>query len=72
MCDEIFSESDSDALIGAIGAGITVFATAHGASADEVLKRKNIKRLVELGMFKTIVTVTREGSLFGYIKETVG
>ena len=71
MCDEIFSDKDSDALMGALGAGITVFATAHGRTKEEVLKRDNVKRLIDLGMFDTLITVTRSGSEFGYIKETL-
>ena len=69
MCDEIFSERDADALIGALGAGITVIATAHGSSKNDIMQRDGIRRLVELGMFDTLVTVTRESADFGYTKE---
>ena len=69
MCDEIFSEKDSDALKGALGAGITVFATAHGKSKEEIMKRDNVASLIDLGMFDTLITVTRNGGEFGYLKE---
>ncbi len=66
MCDEIFSERDADALEGALGAGITVIATAHGKELSDVLKRASIRRLIDLGMFDTLVTVTRKDGAFGY------
>ena len=69
MCDEIFSDKDADALAGALGAGITVIATAHGKGMDDVMKRENVKRLIDLGMFDTLVSITRSNSEFGYIKE---
>lgn len=71
MCDEIFSERDADALTGAVGAGITVIATAHGTSADSVRKRPFIDRLFTLGVFSGVISIEHKGSEFLYTAEGV-
>jgi stage III sporulation protein AA len=69
MCDEIYRQSDVDALMSALGAGVTVIATAHGRSKEDVINKHVIKPLIDAGMFRTVVTIRRENGDFVY---TVG
>jgi stage III sporulation protein AA len=37
--------------------GVDVIATAHGSSIDEVMKRPNVKKLIDAGVFKKAVVL---------------
>lgn len=69
MCDEIFSREDSEALLGALGAGVTVIATAHGTDIASIRRRNALSELLDAGMFSSLVTVVREDGKFGYTFE---
>lgn len=71
VCDEIYSEEDKAALIGAVGAGVTVIATAHGTGEKEVRRRAYIDELFSLGVFSSTITITRKGGTFLYTPEGV-
>ncbi len=66
VCDEIFGQEDTDALMGAVGAGVTVIATAHGTSLAEVRKRPFIDRLFALGVFSGVISIERLNGDFLY------
>ncbi len=61
IVDEISSEKDMAALLPAVGAGVTVIATAHGDNIDGVLKRNYIKELVDSSVFRTYTVIERIG-----------
>ncbi len=54
FCDEIASERDAEAIINGLACGVKFVVTAHGDSYSEAVKRKEITRLVESGMFDGI------------------
>lgn len=64
IVDEIGTREDSDALLGAVGAGVTVIATAHGRGAEEARKRECIKTLCDAGLFDTYAVISRENGQF--------
>lgn len=72
VCDEIFTEADAEALTGAVGAGVTVIATAHGTSLSDVKKRAYIDRLFALGVFSAVISIKRSCGDFLYTAEGVG
>ena len=44
-------------MLSAVNTGVSFIATAHGSSMEEVLRRPNIKRLVNAGAFKKAVVL---------------
>ncbi len=57
VLDEIGSDEEARAMLSAINTGVSFIATAHGSSFEEVLRRPNIKRLVNAGTFKKAVVL---------------
>lgn len=57
VLDEIGSEQEVAAMLSAMNSGVSFIATAHGSSIEEVLRRPNIKKLVNAGVFKKIVVL---------------
>ncbi len=53
--DELNDEKDAAALLDSRGKGVTVLATAHGASVRELRMRPAIRMLLSEGVFKRIV-----------------
>ena len=64
--DEIATEDEAAATLSAMGAGISVVATCHGGSAEELADRKCLMPLIDSGMFKNaiILSLGREGLFF--------
>lgn len=58
VLDEIGSDEEAMAMLSAINTGVNFIATAHGSSLEEVLRRPNIKRLVNAGAFKKAVVLS--------------
>ncbi len=52
ILDEIGGEDEAKSLLSAVNTGVGIIATAHGSDIDEVLRRPNIKRLIDGGVFK--------------------
>ncbi|MEG0895060.1 MAG: ATPase, T2SS/T4P/T4SS family [Oscillospiraceae bacterium] len=48
ILDEIGNSSDCSSIEESVNSGVKIIATAHASSKDELLKRKNIKELIEL------------------------
>ena len=61
--DELNCAKDADALLESRGKGITVLATAHGASPDELRMRPSIRMLLEERVFQRIVILQGVGRL---------
>ena len=59
VCDEIGQSDDTLALLSVYNSGVPVVATAHGESLDMVLKRPNIKRLVDDGVFLNFAKIVK-------------
>lgn len=59
FCDEIGGKEDADALLQAGGAGCLLFASAHGASAEEAKSRPFLRSLLESGLFSYLAVLTR-------------
>ncbi len=57
ILDEIGSDEEARAMLSAVNTGVNFIATAHGSSMEEVLRRPNIKRLVNAGAFKKAVVL---------------
>ena len=57
VLDEIGSDEEATAMLSAINTGVDFIATAHGSSLDEVLRRPNIKKLVNAGAFEKAVVL---------------
>lgn len=57
VLDEIGSDEEARAMLSAINTGVNFIATAHGSSLEEVLRRPNIKRLVNAGAFRKAVVL---------------
>ena len=57
VLDEIGSGEEARAMLSAVNTGVNFIATAHGSSMEEVLRRPNIKRLVNAGAFKKAVVL---------------
>lgn len=55
VLDEIGGEDEAKSLLSAVNTGVGVIATAHGSCIEEVLKRPNIKCLIDAGVFKKAV-----------------
>ena len=51
FCDEVASERDADAIIDGLGCGVKFVVTAHGNSYKEIVRRHEIVKLIESGMF---------------------
>ena len=64
IVDEIGSDSDSDALLAALGAGVCVIATAHSDSVSGALARPRIARLAANGLFADFVLISRTGGAY--------
>lgn len=68
--DEISHSEDIQAVLEICGCGVEIFATAHGASLDELRQRRLYRAVLEENIFSNIVTIksfsgTRE---YGYMR----
>ncbi len=61
ITDEISTKSDSDALMQCFGTGVSVVASAHGTSAEEVINRENLKQLFGDMGFSQVIVLQKEG-----------
>ena len=64
--DEISTNEDKEATLAALGAGVSVIATAHAGSVEEAMRRSVLRPLFEEGAFKSIVFVNKSDEGFFY------
>lgn len=57
--DELGSEEDVRAVEEARRSGVSVLATLHGSSFEEIMRRKSVARLLETGGFERILILSR-------------
>jgi len=55
ICDEIGSREEADSMLDGLNCGVKMIATAHASTVDELLRRRQIARLLEYGAFEKIV-----------------
>ena len=61
--DEIGTEEDIEAIKYAINAGVKIIATAHGASMEDLKRRKKLYELVEEKIFEKIVFIDKNRNI---------
>ena len=57
VLDEIGTDEEAKAMLSGMNSGVSFIATAHGSSFEEVLRRPNIKRLVNARVFQKVVVL---------------
>ncbi len=57
VLDEIGTDDEAKAMLSGINSGVNFVATAHGSSFEEVLRRPNIKRLINAKVFEKVVVL---------------
>lgn len=60
--DEITAQDDADALYQALWCGVELLATAHAASADDLQSRPGYRKLLESGLFQSLVILQPDKS----------
>jgi stage III sporulation protein AA len=60
--DEITAEADCDALLQAAWCGVTLYATAHAVDVKDLRGRPIYRRLVECGVFDTLIVMEPDKS----------
>jgi len=55
ICDEIGGKEETDSMLDGLNCGVKMIATAHAATIDELLARRQISRLIRWGAFEKIV-----------------
>ena len=70
--DEITAPEDAEAMEMAVGCGVTLLATAHGASRRDLERRPLYCRLIKQGIFTRVVTIRIEQGKRRYTVENVG
>ncbi len=58
VVDEIGRKEDSEAILEAVHAGVNMIVTAHGMSAEDVIKRPTMKSLMEEHVFERYVELS--------------
>ncbi|MCH1979527.1 Uncharacterized protein conserved in bacteria [uncultured Flavonifractor sp.] len=70
--DEITAPEDVAALRTAAGCGVTLLATAHGNSREDLERRPLYRALMEAGIFQKLLLIRREGAGRSYQIEELG
>jgi stage III sporulation protein AA len=60
--DEITANEDCEALMHAGWCGVDLFATAHAASKEDLLKRPVYRSIVDSNLFANIITIDKDKS----------
>ncbi|MBU9724174.1 MULTISPECIES: stage III sporulation protein AA [Bacillaceae] len=66
VVDEIGRREDGEAVMEAVHAGVTIFASVHGADLDDVKLRPTIASLLDQGIFQRVIELhphTRKGTV---------
>jgi len=70
VCDEIGGEAEVGGILGCINCGVRIIASAHGSSIKDMLGRRQVKRLLEHGVFDKIILLS-DGDNPGRIVEII-
>ena len=71
VCDEIGTDEECAAILSVQNCGVPLLATAHAASFEGLMKRPNIKKLTDAGVFGKIIGISRKGGDFSLSVRTV-
>ena len=72
IVDEISSPADARAMMEAMGAGVTVIATAHAQSFADAMKRDYVRELIDGGLFENVCVIKRQDGRFLFNLERIG
>lgn len=64
ICDEIGTAEEAGAILSVQNSGVPLLASAHAGSFDGLLRRPNIKTLIDAGVFEKYIGITRNGGSF--------
>ena len=64
ICDEIGGEDETRAVLASQNAGVPLIATAHGKNVRELYFRPNVRMLIDAGVFRYLIGITRRGGDF--------
>lgn len=67
--DEISREEDKQVIEQVIGCGVSIIASAHGLDRTDMLSRPMYRALMDMGAFKYLLTIYRDGSRRRYVLE---
>jgi stage III sporulation protein AA len=59
VVDEIGRQEDSEAILEAVNAGVSLILTVHGHELSDLYKRPTLKHLLEIGVFERFIELTR-------------
>lgn len=71
VVDEISSAEDAEAMLAALGAGVTVIATVHARSLKDAMRREYVRRLILGGLFESVCIIGRDDGRFCYRLEKI-
>lgn len=60
LCDELGGAAETDAILMAQQSGVPLIATAHAATAEELWRKPQLRRLLEAGVFRFTVGLARK------------
>lgn len=64
ICDEIGNEDEVRAVLSAQNAGVPLIATAHGKDVSELYRRPNVRAMLDAGVFRFLIGISRRGGDF--------
>lgn len=67
--DEISREEDRKVIDQILGCGVSILASAHGRDRQDMLKRPMYRSFFDMGVFKNILTIYRDGDKRRYLLE---
>ncbi len=71
VCDEIGTAAEADAIISVANTGVPLLASAHGSSLSDIMRRPQLKRLADAGIFEKYIGIRRLGSGFSLSVDTL-
>lgn len=71
ICDELGDDSDAESIKQGLNAGVSIIASIHASSIDDLLSRTQAKKLINTGAFKKIV-ILKDSKNPGQVKQIIG
>ena len=69
--DEVTAPEDVQAICDAAGCGVVLLATVHGRDREDLKRRQLYRQLLELGVFRRLVTIEGRGAQRRYFVEVL-